>query len=215
MKYPEISNYLNKIILGQELSQGLYDPMPLKELEEQGRPFAMSCLTLNETSIIAMGTGMKSPADFFDHNISTRFILDASQHPRKIFSKVVYYLQEYSEFKEDEHIWGRVTINGFKENGLICAGTMGGYFSPAMISIVITETKEKLREARESIQSNNSICDFEKKEFGSFFLQVDFLRNPKGDPDGFDETTFKTSGFTYDEVVNCLQQIFNQLRNKN
>ena len=63
------SGFINQVIYGHQLDSWNYDnSMPLIELQENGFPYSMACLEINERSILAVSTGEEAPIDFIRNN---------------------------------------------------------------------------------------------------------------------------------------------------
>ncbi|MBU2928854.1 hypothetical protein [Winogradskyella psychrotolerans] len=177
----------------------------------------MICIEINENSIIAVDTGEDSPVDFMKKNQNTEYILDASIHPRIIDSmlgeKNVYYASEYNESSiKNNNRWNQFKVNIFKEDGEISGAPIGGIFSPMLIDCAITEIEKVTKKIRpNSIESVGVISplgfvSYKKEEIGSIFFQVDFINE---EPHTI--TEFKIKGFTFNEMMDIIQIIYDNI----
>lgn len=205
----ELTQYVNKIIYGHELNSWNYDySMPYEDLVKIGYPHSMACFNLNDKSIIAVDVGDEAPRFFPFNNDMKEFVLDASLHPRNIESmrgnKNVFYLKEYNgNFKKNEKTQGQFKINCFKENGNLCGAPEPGRHSLAMIDIAFLEIKKKLNKIRDGIEIHNLI----EEEIGSLTIEVNFLNNKNDEPNKYNETIFKSKGFSFPETIKIIQDI--------
>ena len=209
----KISRLLNQVIYGHQIDSWNYDEsMPLEELQKNGFPYSMACIEINENSIVAVDVGEEAPIDYIRENQYKEFILDPSKHPRNIDSmlgnKNVFYLKEYTgEFEKNDYQWTQFTINGFKENGTFSGAPVNGSFSPMTVDMAFTQIQKKLNNVRDGIE----VYDLEEKDIGSFLLQVDFLNNDESIPDKYYKTTLKTAGFSYKEIIELVQHIYDNI----
>jgi hypothetical protein len=212
----KISQYLKKTIQGNQLESWNYDEsMTTEELEKNGFPYAMCCSEINDNSIIAIGTGEETPFDYLNKNRTTHYVLDPTKTPRNIDcflgNKNVFYLKKHEgEFIKNEYQWAKWMIYGFKENDITAGTILNGSYSPAMVDTAINKIQDKIYD----INSNKSLYDFETKEIGSFFFQVDFLNADISKPykaENYHKTTFKSNGFSFEEMIELIKNILKNM----
>ena len=213
-----IKHLINRVFKGKEFNSWNYDnSLPLNELKKFGFPYSMMCIEINEDSIIAVDTGEKSPVDFMKKNQNTEYMLDASIHPRFIDSmlgeKNVYYASELNESSiKNNNRWNQFTINIFKENGEISGAPIGGVFSPMLVDCAFGEIEKITKKIRpNSIESIGVVSplgfvSYRKEKIGSVFFQIDFINE-----EPHTKTEFKINGFTYNEMVDIIQIIYNNI----
>jgi hypothetical protein len=67
----------------------------IEEAEKNGYAYSNACFKINESTLIAHGTGSsESPRDFIDNNTYNTFMVDNSKGPFNIQGKTVYYAKK-------------------------------------------------------------------------------------------------------------------------
>lgn len=127
----EIQELRHKIIKGKEFTGWNYDG---DSLSHETYPYAMICLDLNESTLIAVGTDPLAPRDFLEQNAENSFMVDFSISPRKMQTSFGYKTVYYATLFEPEKSGKSLKLNFVfhssdhlrYENGKHTSGPHGG-----------------------------------------------------------------------------------------
>lgn len=118
----------------------------------------------------------------------------------------LFFLEEIdSEIKENEDIWAKFIINGFKQEDNLFGAPINDSHSPMLVLRAFEEIEFKLRK----IQSNIHNYNFEEKELGAFELKVEFLKSSENSLNDDKRVTLTSNGFSFDDITRLIQNMYN------